>query len=84
MFAFPPVQSLASLLPGVPEWPSLPLTNPIWNGLTPMRSCWRSPSCTPPRTVARLHLGVGSGGRAGELLEHLGRDDLEVREGIVR
>ena len=54
MFAFPPVQSLASLLPGVPEWPSLPLTNPIWNGLTPTRSCWRSPSWTPPRTVAHF------------------------------
>ena len=49
----PPVQSLASLLPGVPEWPSLPLTKPIWNGLTPTRSCWRSPSRSPPRSVAQ-------------------------------
>ena len=28
----PPVQPSASLSPGVPEWPSLPLTKPIWKG----------------------------------------------------
>ena len=82
MYAFPPVQFLASLLPGVPEWPSLPLTNPIWNGLTPTRSCWRSPSASPPRRCPP-HLAGGSGGGAGDLLERLGSDDLKARERVI-
>ena len=38
----------------------------------------------PTAECGPAHLAGGAGRRAGDLLERLGRHDLEVREGIVR
>ena len=47
-------RSVIGLAAGRVRCAVLPPTNPNLNGLTPMRSCWRRPSCTPPRTVAHF------------------------------